>query len=163
MKADWFKTILLGGLALLLATCSQVIAPTLLDQPQSPPAATLSEVDSHMEPTATLPPQEPEKDGTPMAQPIKPILPAGMELLIEKAKQDLSQRLGISVDGVTVSTVIRQEFSTNAFYCRATKDRIAKDESPAVIPGVSILLRASGRRYEYHASEQTIIFCRPLT
>jgi hypothetical protein len=163
MKADWFKTILLGGLALFLATCSQVIAPTLPDQPQSPPAATLPEVDSYMEPTATLPPQEPEKNATPMTQPIKPILPAGMEFLIEKAKQDLSQRLGVSVNGITVSTVIGEEFTTNAFYCRATKDRIANDESPAVISGFSFLLRVSGRRYEYHASEQTIIFCRALS
>lgn len=81
--------------------------------------------------------------------------------LVEKAKQDLSQRLGVSLDNIIVVAVIGQEFSTDAFYCRATKERIAKEESPQVISGHSILLSASGHRYEYHASDQTVIFCRP--
>ena len=81
---------------------------------------------------------------------------------VKLAKQDLAQRLGVSVDGVTVAAVIGQEFSTDAFYCRATKDRIAKDEPPASITGFIILLHAAGRRYEYHASGPTVLFCRPL-
>ena len=81
---------------------------------------------------------------------------------VKLAKQDLAQRLGVSVDSVTVVAVIGQEFSADAFYCRTTKERIAKDESPAVISGWSILLSASGRRYEHHASGPTVIFCRPL-
>jgi len=85
-----------------------------------------------------------------------------LQSLIEKAKEDLAQRLGVSVDSVTVAAVIGQEFSTDAFYCRTKKERIAKEESPQVISGQSILLSASGRRYEYHASDQTVIFCRPL-
>ena len=78
------------------------------------------------------------------------------------ARQDLARRLGVSVDGVTVAAVIGQEFSSDAFYCRVTKDRIANTDPPAVITGFSILLHASGRRYEYHASGQTVLFCRPL-
>jgi len=78
------------------------------------------------------------------------------------AKQDLAQRLGVSVDGITVAAVIGQEFSTDAFYCRATKERIPKDDPPAVTSGFIILLNVSGRRYEYHASGQTVLFCRPL-
>jgi len=81
---------------------------------------------------------------------------------LKLAMQDLAQRLGVSVDGVTVAAVIGQEFSADAFYCRATKERIARDDPPAVITGFSILLHVSGRRYEYHASGQTVLFCRPL-
>lgn len=81
---------------------------------------------------------------------------------IKLARQDLAQKLGVSVDSVTVAAVIGQEFSTDAFNCRTSKERIAKEEAPATISGLSILLSASGRRYEYHASGQTVIFCRPL-
>ena len=78
------------------------------------------------------------------------------------AREDLARRLSISVDAIDVVAVIGQQFPADAFYCRTTKERIAKDESPVVIPGESILLSAAGRRYEYHASDQTVIFCRQL-
>ena len=81
---------------------------------------------------------------------------------VKVARQDLAQRLGVSVESVVVPAVIGQEFSTDAFYCRTTKDRIAKEDSPAVMTGFVILLNVSGRRYEYHASGSTVIFCRPL-
>lgn len=81
---------------------------------------------------------------------------------VDLAKQDLSQRLGVSVDLIMVNAVIGQEFSTDAFYCQGKKDRIAKDESPIVMSGWVILLGVSERRYEYHASSETVIFCRPL-
>jgi hypothetical protein len=78
------------------------------------------------------------------------------------AKQDLARRLGIAVDGITVAAVIGQEFSSDAFHCRTTKERIAREADPVVISGFVILLSTSGRRYEYHASGQTELFCRPL-
>ena len=65
-------------------------------------------------------------------------------------------------DAGAVDAVVGREFSTDAFYCRTSKDRIAREESPQVVSGQSILLSTSGRRYEYHASGQTVIFCRPL-
>ena len=95
-----------------------------------------------------------------------PFLPtlstSGLEDLIEKAKEDLAQRLGVSVDSISVATVIGQEFSTDAFNCQTSKERITKEDSPQVVSGQSILLSASGHRYEYHASDQTVIFCRLL-
>ena len=90
-------------------------------------------------------------------------LPSESTKIVKLAKQDLAQRLGVSVDSITVVAVIGQDFSTDAFYCRTTKERIARDESPTVMSGWSILLSVSGRRYEYHASGQTIVFCRPLS
>jgi hypothetical protein len=81
---------------------------------------------------------------------------------VEVARQDLAQRLGVSVESVAVPAVIGQEFSTDAFYCRTTKDRIAKEDSPAVMAGFVIRLNVLGRRYEYHANGSTVIFCRPL-
>ena len=90
-------------------------------------------------------------------------LPSESTEIVKLAMQDLAQRLGVSVDSITVVAVIGQDFSTDAFYCRTTKERIARDPAPELISGQTILLSASGRRYEYHASGQTVIFCRPLS
>ena len=95
---------------------------------------------------------------TPLLSPLGHVAAESIKL----AKLDLAQRLGIEVDGITASAFIGQEFSADAFYCRTAKDRVAKDDAPAVISGFSILLSTSGRRYEYHASDQTVVFCRPL-
>ncbi len=81
---------------------------------------------------------------------------------VRLAKQDLAQRLGVPLESVSVNAVIGQEFSSEAFYCRATKDRTPKQEPPVVMTGFVILLRASAGRYEYHASGPTVVFCRPL-
>ena len=81
---------------------------------------------------------------------------------VELAKEDLARRLGIPADNVAVIAVLRQEFPSDAFYCRTTKERISRDEPPVIVSGESILLSAAGRTYEYHASDQTVIFCRQL-
>ena len=109
-------------------------------------------------PAQTITKEKTMSNGTPVPAPLDP----GLQSFVKQAKEDLAQRLGVSVDGITVGAVIGQEFSVDAFNCRTSKERIARDESPAVISGQSILLSASGRRYEYHASGQTVIFCRPL-
>jgi len=93
---------------------------------------------------------------------VQPLLGDQSTGSVKLAKQDLAQRLGVSVNSVRVAAVIGQEFSTEAFNCRATKERIAKEESSQVVSGLSILLSAAGCQYEYHASGQTVIFCRPL-
>jgi hypothetical protein len=81
---------------------------------------------------------------------------------VRLAREDLAKRLGIAADSITVAAVIGQEFSADAFHCQGAKERIARDVTPAVIPGLSILLSASGQQYEYHASGEMIIFCRAL-
>jgi hypothetical protein len=95
---------------------------------------------------------------TPISIPLEP----AVQQVVTRAREDLARRLAVSIDSVTVAAVIGQEFSTDAFYCRTSKDRIARDESPQTVSGQSILLNASAHRYEYHASGQTVVFCRPL-
>lgn len=106
----------------------------------------------------------PTQEGSPITPSLTLTTPpdADIQTAIQKSKEDLAQRLGVSVDGITVTTVIGQELSTDAFYCKTFKERIAKEESPQVVSGHSILLSVSGRRYEYHAGGQTVIFCRSL-
>lgn len=81
---------------------------------------------------------------------------------VKLATEDLARRLGVTVEGVIVNAVLGQEFSVDAFYCRAPKERIAKEDPPQPISGLSIVLTASARRYEYHARGQEVFFCRPL-
>jgi hypothetical protein len=135
--------------------------PANTPPPATPRISKLEPEASQPEPANTFPPVTPrisKLEQTPVNNSA-----AVRNELVEKARQDLAQRLGISLDSITVGAVIGQEFSVNAFYCRETKERIAKEESPQVVLGWSILLNASGRRYEYHASDQMVIFCRPLS
>jgi hypothetical protein len=137
----------------LLVGCSAASSrATVATQPQEMASA----------PATSLTPQASEIVKPPLTQPADTTLTSSMELLIEKARQDLAQKLGVAVDGITVGAVIGQEFSTNAFYCRKSTERIARDDTPAAISGVSILLSASGQRYEYHANDMMVIFCWPL-
>jgi len=100
--------------------------------------------------------EPPTMSSTPISIPLEPAL----QQVVTQAREDLARRLGVPVDSVTVDAVIGQEFSAEAFYCRTSKDRIARDESPLVVSGQSILLSVSAHRYEYHASGPTVIFCR---
>ncbi len=151
---------LVNGLILVsLANCS----PSAPLAPED--ANTSSSTQIFTAELATMEPQ-PEmvvpKDEAINGTQVTPALDNGLTESVQLAKQDLAQRLGIMVDDIVVTAVINQEFSTDAFYCRATKERIARDESPQAVSGLSILLNTSGRRYEYHASGRMIIFCRIL-
>jgi hypothetical protein len=95
-------------------------------------------------------------------QQVRPVPGSGPTEMVDLARADLAQRLGVSLETISVSAVLGQEFSPDAFSCQTTKERAAREESPAVVVGTVILLDAAGRRYEYHASDQTVIFCRKL-
>lgn len=148
--------IFLAGLIITVMTSCTPRAPAPYQVPSTHPAGTpVSTEDNEMKSSKTLIPQN--------AAPTESIqLDEDAQAIVARAKQDLAQRLSVSVDDVTFLTVFGQEFSADAFYCRTTKERIAREESPQVISGLSIFLSAAGRRYEYHASDQTVIFCRLL-
>jgi hypothetical protein len=92
----------------------------------------------------------------------RPVLGGEPTETVELAKEDLAQRLDTSVDSINVVAVIRQEFPVGAFYCRTTKERISRDESPTVMSGETVLLSAAGHTYEYHASDHAVVFCRQV-
>jgi hypothetical protein len=142
-----------GDTGIILPTLAPTTKPATVAEPTEPQRGTVVPISPSQIITENKAMNGPQ---------VQPLLGDETTESIKLAKQDLAQRLGVSVDSLTVVGVIGQGFSTDAFYCRATKDRIAKDESPAAMSGWSILLSASGRRYEYHASGQMVIFCRPL-
>lgn len=163
-----YAAALLGGLILSgLAGCGSKTTP-LSENTAAPPA----EVKTVHQPVLSPPEKATDVPITPT-----PIIPEDETMSetqtsppsddestknVNLARQDLAQRLGVSVDLIMVNAVIGQEFSAEAFHCQAAKERIAKQESPQTISGLVILLGVSGRHYEYHTSGQTVVFCRPL-
>ena len=139
---------------LVLSACSPAFPLTGLP-PATDPTTHPSKVPPYIPPESTSP------GSTEMSPTITPtLLPGGSTENAARARQDLAQRLGMSAEDITVSAVIGQEFTADAFYCRSSKDRIARDAPPESISGFVILLRAADRRYEYHASDREVIFCR---
>ncbi len=157
MGTRWIY-LLFGGLMMAsLVSSSFAAAPAV----ETIPSMTSTQQGTAIPPTRSRPDdkrEQPITSSVPISIPLEPAL----QQSVIQAKGDLARRLGVSADSITVDAVIGQDFSADAFYCRTSKDRIARDESPAVISGQTILLSVSGRRYEYHASAQTVIFCRPL-
>jgi len=189
MNINWSTIALVGCQILLLVACNQISAPPMIDETFPSSIATLPSIDAQMGPAPTIPTHVPTTRPSTVVEPtetqrgtVGPISPTQAvvednamsesqnQLLlgdestesVKLAKQDLAQRLGISVDSILVAVVIGQKFSTDAFNCRISKERIAMEEPPQVVLGHNILLSASGHRYEYHASGQTVIFCRPI-
>ncbi len=128
---------------------------------QAPPGADGTRAATAIPSAAGAPVSSPPGTAVAGAQIPTPDDPA-LRQMIAQAREDLARRLGVSVESITAGAVIGQEFSADAFYCRTSKDRIARDDSPQVIAGRSILLSAAARRYEYHASDQAVVFCRSL-
>lgn len=91
-------------------------------------------------------------------------LPSMQDLAVDEfasqAKVDLADRLGVPVEDVTVISVLHLEFSAQAFYCQMVKERISRDAPPEILEGQLILLAAAGEKYEYHANQDNLIFCR---
>ena len=185
MNGHLSKIALVSCMILLLVACNQIDTSALTDETAPSAVAIPLGVNGQTESESPLPtqmsttmvePTESQQGAVVSISPTKAItedhvmnepqeqfLPGdGSTENIELARQDLAKRLGVSIDAVTVAAVIGQEFSTDAFYCRATKERIAKEETPQMVSGYSLLLSVLGHRYEYHASGETVIFCQPL-
>jgi hypothetical protein len=132
-------------------------APVQQDVPASAaplePAQAPGALSTEAEATATLTPETPAWTGETM--------PDSNER-VEKAKADLAIKLGIPANEIDSVVVIGQEFTPDGFYCRSSKSRSSKEEPTVMIIGETILLKAQGNRYEYHADGQEVIFCRQL-
>jgi hypothetical protein len=138
--------------------------PTMPSTPTPEPQPTTSVPTPSTAPTAGSVPPEAQDVVTLAREDLaqRLVLPSDASRSVGIAVEDLARRLRTSPDTITVAAVMRQEFPAHAFDCRTTKGRATKDESPLVIPGASILLSAAGHTYEYHASDQAVIFCWQL-
>jgi len=145
MKLPWFRISILGGFILLLTACSQAGVLALTDETQSSPIASLP-----ANTTQTVP----ERDEMQMTQ-----LPPSstMESLIEKAKEDLAQRLSIEKIEIELVEAKTVEWSDSSLGC--PQPRIAYMQ--IITPGYLILLKHNNVVFEYHTNRQgSIIYCQ---
>jgi hypothetical protein len=172
MRNNWLWLVISALIWTGLAACAQVAVrsgayPAAASPVPAQPAAKLTSVPLQAPVATQASPVEKSSIGlTPSSETARPGL---KERLLQTQKEtaqsaikDLAHRLDLSVEDITVLSVIGQEYSTDAFYCRTAKGRIAKEEPPQLISGETILLEAQGSRYEYHANGQLAAFCRQL-
>jgi hypothetical protein len=131
---------------LILASC----APRFIPKSDPTQIALISPLPSEIQPTYA-----PTQGDIPNMAPFlsTPSAP-GLPNLIEKAKEDLAQRLSISVDqinGIDVKSVI---WSNSSLGCPQPGMLYAE----VLTPGYLILLNANGQDYEYHAGKGSDIF-----
>lgn len=89
-----------------------------------------------------------------------PILPTpsafGLQGLIEKAKEDLAQRLSISANQINLVDAPEVEWSDSSLDC----PQPGIDYLQVITPGYRILLEAGGQEYEYHSNRDAYaVYC----
>ena len=143
-KAILFKINLMCGLTFLLLGCSQIIPPD--PQDAGTPSPSIS-----MQPTLPT-----EGDATQMTQPVPTASDSRLQGLIEKAKEDLAQRLSISVTQINLVEAIEVEWSDASLDC----PQPGVDYIQVLTPGYRILLESGGNEYEYHSNRDTyVVYC----
>lgn len=157
MKANWTGSILVSCMILLLAACSQIVPSTLSDNTPNGPVTILPGDDPQQSGAETASQtQESETDGLNMNQPTTSPLPSGLEALVEKAKQDLAQRLSVSVDQINLVEAKSVVWPDASLGCPQPDMAYAE----VLTSGYLILLNAGNKEYEYHASKGTeVVYC----
>ena len=76
--------------------------------------------------------------------------------LVEKARKDLAQRLGISEEKISLKSIESVEWPDTSLGCPEEGKMYAQ----VVLPGYKIVLEANGKSYEYHAGGNDLVFCQ---
>jgi len=84
-----------------------------------------------------------------------PLLPTpsnpSLQNLVEKAKEDLAQRLTISIAQINLVEATEVEWSDSSLGC----PQPGMDYLQVITPGYLILLDVGGQTYEYHSNRDT--------
>jgi hypothetical protein len=81
---------------------------------------------------------------------------AAMQSLIEKAKEDLAQRLSISPAQINLVELTEVEWSDSGLGC----PQPGMDYLQVITPGYLILLEVNAQNYEYHSNRDTyFVYC----
>ena len=140
---------LIVGVILLLAGCSQMIAPITPDSIS--PSETVQSTK-----TKELPVSPTEGDVTQMIQSLPTSSNSGLQNLIEKAKEDLAQRFSIPVTQIHLIEAVAVEWSDSSLGCPQPDMFYLQ----VITPGYRILLDATAQVYEYHSNRDTyVILC----
>jgi hypothetical protein len=81
---------------------------------------------------------------------------SALQALIEKAKEDLAQRINVSTNEIRVVDATEVEWSDSSLGCPQPGMLYLQ----VITPGYQIVLEANGTPYEYHSNKSTlIVFC----
>lgn len=155
MRADLFRILLVGYLVFLSARCNPVPATNAPETPTHP------SIETAVLPEAQTLPPSPTQEDEMQTDPSLPI-PAvpGLEILIEKAKADLAQRLSVPVSQIDTLEAKQVFWPDESLGCPQPGATYAQ----TVIPGYLILLQSNGDEFEYHANiHHRVFYCENPT
>ncbi len=78
-----------------------------------------------------------------------------MDLLVQQARADLAQRIGITPDSIVVKSAQEIEWPDSSLGCPKPGMMYAQ----VITHGVLIVLEANGKTYEYHGSMRQVSLC----
>lgn len=113
---------------------------------------------------ATNPPQLSAPTGLPPieAMPATPEeIPVGAEAAVELAKEDLAERLRITVEEITVVSVQTSDFPAQNLGCPQPGGKEPEFTIPAFVIGHEVVLRAKGSDYVYRVHGSQVVLCEP--
>lgn len=87
------------------------------------------------------------------------ITPPSVEGLVELAKRDLAEHLGLSTDEIDVVRVMEMELPIQNFGCPGKRE--PGFTIPAFVMGYEIVLSAKGEEHVYHGHSGRVILCEP--
>lgn len=141
-------------------------APKVANVASDPTATTelLTEINEANVPTTSLPPEISEAIVTPIAQsPIpEPTVSAtqpnvklipGSEQALAAAVADLSAKIGVSPDEITLVSLEAVEWSDASLGCPQEGFMYAQ----VITPGYLIIFKVKGTEYKYHTNEQGLV------
>lgn len=146
VKYKWMRTTLFIGFVLSLPACDRVGDPTLSNELSPQPVATLLIGDTLTKKT--------QMSDIQMTQPAQPSSSSNMESLIEKAKEDLAQRLSIEIAEIRLVEARDVVWPDSSLGCPqpGMKYRQVPED------GALIVLQAQGVEFEYHSGGSRGLF-----
>ena len=149
MRLSLIRALLLGCLAFLPSGCNQIAAANALKTPTQPPSAMTIPAE-----TGTKPAVPTQFDDMPKDPPLSdPAIPES-QMLIEKAKADLAQRLSIPASQINTRDIRKVLWPDNSLGC----PQPGMTYTQAVVQGYLILLESTGKEFEYHADLGNDVF-----
>lgn len=151
MKKDWFSIAIIGCLSISLMGCNLFPDPNAPNNVTPSPTETVQFIGTQ---TAFVSPTQ--GDSTPMTPTLSTPVTPGLEYLIEIAKEDLAQRLSMSVTQINLVETAEVEWSDSSLDC----PQPGMEYLQVITPGYRILLETNGNLYEYHSNRDTyVVYC----
>ncbi len=133
-------------------------SPTVTPPPSPPAPPTASPAPMPDRPTPFPSPIQANVPPPVNAQPLQPPFGAFIDARIERAKQDLAQRLGVAVDAIAVAEVELVTWPDGALGCPAP----GMVYPQVLIDGVRVHLRVNEQIFAYHGDDRNPLFlCDP--